>query len=149
MRGVDVRRDGLFSYVRGESRIRSDHPLRDISKLVEEALSSLLAGRIDDATTSARPDQVGRAATTRDHDRAAARRRQRLVIRSPARGNAKPALGKLNDLAGPVRGGRRGGKQRMRAVPRCRLCEGDCRHHCNGQRCCETNSEHRVFFQKM
>ena len=41
MRGSDVRRDGLFSYVRPESRIPSDHPLRLIRKMANEALTAL------------------------------------------------------------------------------------------------------------
>jgi hypothetical protein len=32
MRGDDIRRDGLFSYVRPDSRIPKDHPLRLIAK---------------------------------------------------------------------------------------------------------------------
>jgi transposase len=38
MRGKDQQSDGLFSYVRLETRIPADHPLRPIRKLVEEAL---------------------------------------------------------------------------------------------------------------
>ncbi len=41
MRGVDRRRDGLFSYVRPESRIPKDHPLRVIRQVTDEALMSL------------------------------------------------------------------------------------------------------------
>ena len=41
MRGFDQRRDGLFSYVRPESRIPADHPLRVIRKLADQALASL------------------------------------------------------------------------------------------------------------
>jgi transposase len=41
MRGRDVRRDGLFSYVRSESRIPSAHPLRVIRKIADEALDGL------------------------------------------------------------------------------------------------------------
>ena len=41
MRGNDVRRDGLFSYVRSESRIPSDHPLRLIRGVADEALRAL------------------------------------------------------------------------------------------------------------
>ena len=41
MRGVDRRRDGLFSYVRPESRIPKDHPLRLIRQITDEALASL------------------------------------------------------------------------------------------------------------
>jgi transposase len=41
MRGIDERRDGLFSYVRPESRIPPDHPLRVIRRITDEALSSL------------------------------------------------------------------------------------------------------------
>ena len=41
MRGVDRRRDGLFSYVRPESRIPKDHPLRLIRQVTDEAPASL------------------------------------------------------------------------------------------------------------
>jgi transposase len=41
MRGVDRRRDGLFSYVRPESRIPKDHPLRVIRQVTDQALASL------------------------------------------------------------------------------------------------------------
>ncbi len=41
MRGRDDRSDGLFSYIRLEDRIPSDHPLRAIRGLADEALRSL------------------------------------------------------------------------------------------------------------
>ena len=41
MRGQDSRIGSLFSYMDLEQRIRSDHPLRTIRTLVDEALSSL------------------------------------------------------------------------------------------------------------
>jgi hypothetical protein len=41
MRGFDERRDGLFSYVRPESRIPKNHPLRVIRTLADEALAVL------------------------------------------------------------------------------------------------------------
>jgi transposase len=41
MRGRDRRRDGLFSYVRPESRIPSNHPLRLIRRVADEALTAL------------------------------------------------------------------------------------------------------------
>jgi transposase len=41
MRGLDQRRDGLFSYVRPESRIPADHPLRVIRTLADQALTAL------------------------------------------------------------------------------------------------------------
>ena len=41
MRGWDNRRDGLFSYVRPESRIPSNHPLRLIRGVADEALTTL------------------------------------------------------------------------------------------------------------
>lgn len=41
MRGRDDRVEGLFSYVRLEERIPSDHPLRPIKALADEALGSL------------------------------------------------------------------------------------------------------------
>ena len=41
MRGFDERRDGLFSYVRPESRIPKNHPLRAIRMLADDALTAL------------------------------------------------------------------------------------------------------------
>ncbi len=41
MRGWDHRWDGLFSYVRPESRIPADHPLRLIRRVADEALAAL------------------------------------------------------------------------------------------------------------
>ncbi len=41
MRGQDSRSGSLFSYVDLEQRVRSDHPLRTIRALVNEALASL------------------------------------------------------------------------------------------------------------
>jgi transposase len=41
MRGQDDRSEGIFSYVRLEERIPSDHPLRPIRALADEALGSL------------------------------------------------------------------------------------------------------------
>jgi transposase len=41
MRGKDQRSEGFFSYVRLESRIAADHPLRAIRALVDEALRQL------------------------------------------------------------------------------------------------------------
>ena len=41
MRGFDQRRDGLFSYIRPESRIPGGHPLRVIRKLADQALTAL------------------------------------------------------------------------------------------------------------
>lgn len=41
MRSFDQRRDGLFSYVRPESRIPSGRPLRLIRRVADEALSVL------------------------------------------------------------------------------------------------------------
>src|SRR5690606_27212986 len=41
MRGSDERTGALFSYVDLESRVRKDHPLRTIRRLVNEALSAL------------------------------------------------------------------------------------------------------------
>src|ERR1700729_4053647 len=41
MRGWDNRRDGLFSYVRPESRIPSNPPLRLIRGVADEALTTL------------------------------------------------------------------------------------------------------------
>jgi hypothetical protein len=41
MRGNDERRDGLFSYVRTESRIPNNHPLRLIRGVADEALKAM------------------------------------------------------------------------------------------------------------
>jgi len=41
MRGEDQRSEGFFSYVRLEARIASDHPLRAVRALVDEALTGL------------------------------------------------------------------------------------------------------------
>src|SRR5258708_7363581 len=41
MRGRDDGSEGLFAYVRLEERIPSEHPLRAIRSLVDEALNSL------------------------------------------------------------------------------------------------------------
>ena len=41
MRGFDQRRDGLFSYVRRESRIPREHPLRLIRRFADDALTAL------------------------------------------------------------------------------------------------------------
>src|ERR671932_1983678 len=41
MRGVDQRTGELFSYVDLEVRVRTDHPLRPIRAIVNEALSAL------------------------------------------------------------------------------------------------------------
>jgi len=43
MRGEDQRSEVLFSYVRLESRIPADHPLRAIRTLIDEALNGLSA----------------------------------------------------------------------------------------------------------
>jgi transposase len=41
MRGGDVRGEALFSYLSCEARVPSDHPLRPIQKIVDEALGAL------------------------------------------------------------------------------------------------------------
>jgi len=41
MRGSDARSGSLFSYVDLESRVRSDHPLRAIRTIINEALATL------------------------------------------------------------------------------------------------------------
>lgn len=41
MRGEDVRSEALFSYVSYEARVPSDHPLRSIRAVVDEALEVL------------------------------------------------------------------------------------------------------------
>src|SRR6204780_5876628 len=65
MRGNDVRRDGLFSYVRPESRIPSNHPLRLIRGVADEALASLndqfAALYSDNGRPSIPPEQLLRA----------------------------------------------------------------------------------------
>jgi transposase len=43
MRGTDYRREGLFSYVRSDSRVPKDHPLRAIRRVTDAALGSLSA----------------------------------------------------------------------------------------------------------
>ena len=42
MRGSDRRSGELFSYVDGETRVRSDHPLRVIRSIVNETLDALM-----------------------------------------------------------------------------------------------------------
>ena len=41
MRGEDERSEGFFSYVRLETRIQADHPLRAIRDLVDAVLTEL------------------------------------------------------------------------------------------------------------
>ena len=41
MRGTDERSGQLFSYVDLEARVRSDHPLRSIRAIVNDALATL------------------------------------------------------------------------------------------------------------
>jgi hypothetical protein len=41
MRGWDARSDVLFSYVSCERRVPTDHPLRPILRIVDEALAAL------------------------------------------------------------------------------------------------------------
>lgn len=43
MRGLDIRQEGMFSYVSPESRIPRDHPLRLIREMVDDALKELSA----------------------------------------------------------------------------------------------------------
>jgi len=43
MRGTDESSDQLFSYIDLEARVRSDHPLRAIRAIVNDALSALAA----------------------------------------------------------------------------------------------------------
>ena len=65
MRGHDSRSGSLFSYVDLEQRVRSDHPLRTIRNLVNEALASLDGrfGEIDSeiGRPSIPPEQLLRA----------------------------------------------------------------------------------------
>jgi len=46
MRGNEQRQDAVFSYVSLEQRVPSDHPLRAIRRMVDEALSEV-TGHID------------------------------------------------------------------------------------------------------
>jgi transposase len=41
MRGVDHQQSGIFSYLSPESRVRQDHPLRAVRRVVDEALGQL------------------------------------------------------------------------------------------------------------
>ena len=41
MRGSDERSDVLFSYVSPEQRVRADHPMRPIRRIVDAALGRL------------------------------------------------------------------------------------------------------------
>src|SRR6185437_11159052 len=65
MRGNDIRRDGLFSYVRPESRIPSNHPLRLIRGVADDALRALdtqfAALYAEGGRPSIRPEQLLRA----------------------------------------------------------------------------------------
>ena len=65
MRGNDERRDGLFSYVRPESRIPSQHPLRLIRAVADEALTALneqfAALYSENGRSSIPPEQLLRA----------------------------------------------------------------------------------------
>jgi transposase len=61
MRGNDVRRDGLLSYVRPESRIPSNHPLRLIRSVADEALKAL------DARFAALYSEEGRPSIPPEH----------------------------------------------------------------------------------
>lgn len=55
MRGEDEQQDGVFSYVSLEQRVPSQHPLRKIRKMVDEALAEL-SGRFDELYgTTGRP----------------------------------------------------------------------------------------------
>ena len=55
MRGGDLRRDGLFSYLRPESRIPAGHPLRVIRQVADEALTLLDAKLADLYSDNGRP----------------------------------------------------------------------------------------------
>lgn len=65
MRGMDQRRDGLFSYVRPESRIPEHHPLRLIRRVADEALRALdarfAALYAENGRPSIAPEQLLRA----------------------------------------------------------------------------------------
>ena len=41
MRGTDYQNDKLFSYVRPDSRVPADHPLRTIRRVTDTALTAL------------------------------------------------------------------------------------------------------------
>ena len=43
MRGIDQQQADMYSYISPESRVRSDHPLRRIRTMVDEALNNLSA----------------------------------------------------------------------------------------------------------
>jgi transposase len=65
MRGTDDRHDGLFSYVRPDSRTTKGHPLRVIRRITDAALASLSA-RFDalyanEGRPSIPPEQLLRA----------------------------------------------------------------------------------------
>jgi hypothetical protein len=68
MRGWDNRRDGLFSYVRPESRIPNNHPLRLIRGVADEALAALndqfAALYSDNGRPSIPPEQRKRSGST-------------------------------------------------------------------------------------
>jgi len=61
MRGRDDRDEGLFSYLRLEERVPTDHPLRAIRALTDEALAAL-NGRL-----AARYSQLGRPSIPPEH----------------------------------------------------------------------------------
>ena len=61
MRGRDDKDDGLFSYVRLEDRVPSDHPLRAIRSLTDEVLAAM------DGRFEAMYSPVGRASIPPEH----------------------------------------------------------------------------------
>jgi transposase len=41
MRGIDHQQSDMYSYVSPETRVRADHPLRTIRRMVDEALKNM------------------------------------------------------------------------------------------------------------
>jgi hypothetical protein len=44
MRGSDDRQDGMFSYISLEARVPTNHPLRPIREMVDDALTATPTG---------------------------------------------------------------------------------------------------------
>jgi transposase len=42
MRGLDEKKDGMFSYISADKRVPLDHPLRQIRSLVDQVLREIL-----------------------------------------------------------------------------------------------------------
>lgn len=115
MRGEDVQTAALFSHVSCEARVPSDHPLRLIRAVVDEALGALSAeferlcarvgrpsipppqtdrrgARLDQAECGAAPDQAPRHRACRMELHACRRRLQPgAIARAPAPGDMNKA----------------------------------------------------------